>query len=321
MLEHQMTHDPEKDRYICSVCGVTYHNPELKTPCIGVTLYQWGEWPEHLLTKLQMNVAGFQTGKKLPPPVGAVWRDKSPDGIMYLYDRGQGVPKKQISEEQKATLAAASKKSQESWSCQRCGLRLSRYERKRGMCEGCAEHVAAVEWVEKMYAEGFIILDVKTTGLSTMHDEIIQIAIIDHHGAVLMDTMVNPPHPELMFKTGNGTRITAFEVNQIHPDQLKSAPTFGEIHADIQTIIDGKHCLIYNDDFDYWMLHNQCLRLNLPPLTFSTRYSVMHYWASWHESSRSRFGLEGGGFTAIDDCVAILDVMRRMMYGIEQVQD
>lgn len=44
------------------------------------------------------------------------------------------------------------------------------------------------------YLRDCVILDTETTGL---HDaEIVQIAVIDHAGTVLLDTLVNPPHPE-----------------------------------------------------------------------------------------------------------------------------
>jgi hypothetical protein len=52
--------------------------------------YKWGAWPPHLLTKKQMDDAGFQTGAQLPPPAGKVKREKSLDGFMYLYDSNLG---------------------------------------------------------------------------------------------------------------------------------------------------------------------------------------------------------------------------------------
>lgn len=316
MPEHQLTHDPENDRYFCSACGVTYHKPELKTRCIGVTLYQWGEWPEHLLTKLQMNEAGFQTGKKLPPPTGAVWRDKSPNGIMYLYDRAQGVPKKPISDEQRAKLAEAAKKSQAMWYCERCGQNLGYHERG-GLCESCNGHVSAVAWAEQMFSEGFVILDVKTTGLSVLHDEVIQIAVIDHHGAVLLDTLVKPIEPQRMFRKVRGD-VSAFDVTQIRPEQLGNAPMFSKILPELQTVTENRHCLIYNPDFDYYIIRNECLRRGLPEPEFLNWHSVMGHYMGWCRTDGAWISLPGGGFTAIDDCVAILEVMHRMMYGIEQ---
>src|SRR5690242_17259869 len=98
------------DQHHCTVCNQRWkHEPRYECP--GVPVYGWGAWPDHLLTKKQMSDAGFQTSRKLPPPAGVVWREKSPDGKMWLYDRAQGIPKNEISERARANLKAAAEKS------------------------------------------------------------------------------------------------------------------------------------------------------------------------------------------------------------------
>jgi len=76
--EHQLETLEQSHR--CIVCRQTWKNPPT-SQCPGVIVYAWGKWPEHLLTKKQMGDAGFQTGKKLPPPAGLVRRAKSPAGF------------------------------------------------------------------------------------------------------------------------------------------------------------------------------------------------------------------------------------------------
>ena len=77
----------------------------------NLPVFRWGKWPEHLLTKLQMDEAGYQTGKKLPPPAAKVSREKSPGGWMLLYDKNAGVPKRQLSEEVRAAAQERAKKT------------------------------------------------------------------------------------------------------------------------------------------------------------------------------------------------------------------
>jgi hypothetical protein len=56
---------------------------------------------------------------------------------------------------------------------------------------------AAAAWARVLLAEGdFVIFDTETTGFED-HDEIIQIGIVDHTGAVLLDQLIQPTQPIL----------------------------------------------------------------------------------------------------------------------------
>lgn len=98
MKQHILTHqqDSRYHWFECAVCGGSWKSKPV-SKCPGVKVYAWGQWPENLLTKKQMAEAGFQTGVNLPAPAAAVYRKKSPDGVMWLYDRAQGVAKEQAS--------------------------------------------------------------------------------------------------------------------------------------------------------------------------------------------------------------------------------
>ena len=195
--------------------------------------YRWGKWPPHLLTKKQMAEAGFQTGKLLPPPAAQVYRSKSPGGVMYLYDRNSGVPKKPITDAQRETLRKAAEKSRASWYCTRCGQPTG-YVNSRGrfyavhknppgLCLICECRKLSIEWARDLLEKrNFVILDTETTGLSAGHDEIVQIAVIDCDGTTLLDTYVKPQHPERLTERTNGR--SASDINGITPDMLTSAP-------------------------------------------------------------------------------------------------
>jgi len=216
----------------CTVCGQTWKKKPTSS-CPGMRVYAWGAWPENLLTKKQMDEAGLQTGAKLPPPAGMVWREKSPNGIMYLYDKNQGVPKKEVTPAQ----AEALKKAQErarlvTIYCSSCHYTvIDEVTAKRAetlgdqVCDRCSDaseaSIRAEEWLK-----GCVILDTETTGL--YEAEIVQLAIINHEGETLLNTLVKPEHPEkMMEKSSKG--ICAYDIHGIHPDMLANAPTNGVI--------------------------------------------------------------------------------------------
>lgn len=72
-MEHQLV--AKGNRFACMVCRGEWKREPI-TSCPGVKRYAWGAWPENLMTKKQLSDAGYQTGKKLPAPVGVVARQE-----------------------------------------------------------------------------------------------------------------------------------------------------------------------------------------------------------------------------------------------------
>lgn len=85
-----------------------------------------------------------------------------------------------------------------------------------------------------------IILDTETTGLKD-DAQIVEIAVINCAGDVLIDTLVWPtiPIPE-----------DATLIHGITNHMAADAPPFAEIWPQLRTILDGKIILSYNIDFD-----------------------------------------------------------------------
>src|SRR5690348_1536630 len=88
----------EAGKHECKVCGKRWKNEPQYLDCVGVPVYEWGNWGAELFTKKQLLEKGYHPGK----PAGAVYRSKSPDGIMWLYRIEDGTPKKQLTEKQSA---------------------------------------------------------------------------------------------------------------------------------------------------------------------------------------------------------------------------
>lgn len=98
------------------------------------------------------------------------------------------------------------------------------------------------------------IVDVETTGLSPVHERIIEIAILRvENGKIIreMETLVNPEislPPEIVRLTG------------INPEDLIAAPRFFDIKDEIREILDGTVFLAHNAHFDYGFIKNEFAR-------------------------------------------------------------
>jgi len=89
-----------------------------------------------------------------------------------------------------------------------------------------------------------VFLDTETTGLGH-NDQIVEIAIIDHHGRALLETLVRPTVPI-------GEEAQA--VHGITAADLVAAPTFPDILPRIVAAVLDRHVVIYNRDFDTRLL-------------------------------------------------------------------
>lgn len=319
-----MIHQLERvdGRYYCDVCRQSWkHEPG--SECPGVMVYQWGAWPEHLLTKKQMDDAGFQTGTKLPDPAAVVFRAKSPGGKMWLYDRDNGVPKRQMSDVARRGHQEQIAQMQIGWHCQRCGDRLRRYVAGGGLCDRCWDHAAAAEWASAILAKQppALILDSETTALD---GEIIQLAIIDTAGTILLNTLVQPQNPAVMFDAIE-TGVSAYQIHGIRPERLANAPTFPEIYEQIRHITDGRQVVIYNAAFDIGRLDSDCHRHKLPKLKTDDWDCAMLEYARWygqysHHWEDYRWQPLNGGHDAVGDCQAVLQLLHEMTES-ENIKD
>lgn len=129
-----------------------------------------------------------------------------------------------------------------------------------------------------------VFLDTETTGLGP-GDEIIEIAVVDHRGAVLLNTLLSPTVP---VSTG------AIEVHGIQDADLVRAPTFPDILPQLAAALHDRIVVIYNADFDIAMLEQTARAYGLPD-DITTLFSaagyhcaMLHYANYWKE--RGRYG-------------------------------
>jgi DNA polymerase III epsilon subunit-like protein len=94
-----------------------------------------------------------------------------------------------------------------------------------------------------------VIIDTETTGLAD-DAEIIEIAIINMRGEVLLDTLVKPTKsipPE------------ATKINHITNEMVANAPAWRDVFPKVLTIISQRKWLAWNSGFDARMLGQTCV--------------------------------------------------------------
>lgn len=91
-----------------------------------------------------------------------------------------------------------------------------------------------------------VYLDTETTGLNHDLDEIVEIAIVDDCGEVLLNSLVRPVR--------NKSWPDAERIHHISPDMVREAPTIEDLMPTIKAIVKDKVLVIYNADFDLGFL-------------------------------------------------------------------
>lgn len=174
----------------------------------------------------------------------------------------------------------------------------------------------AAKWARDLLAaRDWVILDTETTGL---HDaEIVQIGILSPDGRPLLDALVKPAWP---------IPTDATAVHGITDAMVAGAATLDDLLPAMKRILTScRRVIVYNLAFDSAILSG-CVCRRRPAdadpcewdawLDFACWECAMLPYAAWY-GERGRYGyrwqrLEGGDHSAIGDCRATLDVVRRM---------
>jgi len=117
------------------------------------------------------------------------------------------------------------------------------------------ERNEAVQRAQQLIKLQPVYLDTETTGTGPLA-EIIEIAVVDQDGSVLLESLVKP----------KGTiEPDAIRVHGITPDKVQSAPTWKDFWPKVETILAGRQVGVYNSEFDLRML----------------KQSHQKYWLNW----------------------------------------
>lgn len=324
-MRHQTeVRNGEENPYICIICFITWkYEPSGYNNCMGKPCYYWQQTPDTLRTFTQLKEDHLKPLDRAKPDA-YLWLK---DGWTPLYDRAKSLPRRQMTEAQKATRAAAWMKTQEKYTCEYCGAvpeNLAAIKRfTPGACISCFElcqhwamldedHQHAIHQARKLLArEDVAIVDTETTDLNGV---VLELAIIDLAGQTLFHSLINPES-----HVSPGAR----SVHQITDKELAAAPTLPQIWPAVVEALAGRTLLLaYNADFDSGILEYSARRYGLEPLVQKWRCLMRLYakfvgeWSEYWESYR--WQPLNGGHRALGDVLAALDILRAMA---EQPED
>lgn len=154
--------------------------------------------------------------------------------------------------------------------------------------------------ITELYAnkDKYIILDTETTGLSKI-DEIVEIAIIDLDGNILLDTLVNP----LRHIPSQTTAI-----HGITDAMVSDAPDWVTVWPQVEKVLKNKIILAYNAMFDVRMIRQSCGNHNIK-LPFIKCFDIMNVCKDWKgfRPKLESFATKKQNHRALSDTMIILE--------------
>jgi DNA polymerase-3 subunit epsilon len=177
-------------------------------------------------------------------------------------------------------------------------------------------HETAAEWARGLLKKDpadWVILDTETTGLSDT-DEVVQVAMVNGAGDVLMDNVLIKPTISISRGASN--------IHGITDEVVKDASNFVDVWLEIHMHAQGKQLVIYNAQFDTRMLWQSAkAQSHTIALPCTVCHDAMGYYAEWVGEWNDYHGnfrwqrLPGGDHTALGDCLATLEIIKDMAAG------
>ena len=138
---------------------------------------------------------------------------------------------------------------------------------------GVDEHRAGLQRIARGWlARRPLFLDTETTGTGA-DDEIVELAIVDADGAVLLDQRVKPRKP---------IPPDATRVHGISDFDVRGAPGWPAVHADVHRLLQGRALVIYNAAFDLRLLVQTARVHRCPRPPAESAFCAMKLYAAWH---------------------------------------
>lgn len=167
-----------------------------------------------------------------------------------------------------------------------------------------------IAWARQRIVDpGTVFLDTETTGLGS-GAEIIDLAIVDVAGSVLIDTLIAPINPIPPETT---------KVHGIVDDDVVEAPLWIEIYPAVAELLRARPIVVYNAAFDRRMIAGCCSKSGFPEEERDWHCAMLHYARfagdrSDHHRNKFRFhklgdalatfGLPAGSHRALADAMA-----------------
>lgn len=172
--------------------------------------------------------------------------------------------------------------------------------------------LAVAQQARQYLEQGCVIVDFETTGFVSPTADIVEIAVIDQDGQVLLDTLVRP---------SDRIPYRASLVHGIYDADVKNAPTFDEVYAVFRNAVSTqKYAIAYNDQFERGILRAVCQRYTqpVPPLEWHCAMRTYMAYSRQHKFSKLGMACEQEGIRldnahrALGDCVMTLHLLNKM---------
>lgn len=189
---------------------------------------------------------------------------------------------------------------------------------------------AAAQAAAWLADENALIFDTETTGLDGSA-EIVQLAVTDMRGAVLLDALVSPTVP---------VSPGAAAIHGITDAHLALAAPIGAFLPALRALFKGRTVVVYNADYDTRLLRQSIAARGMDDFiirpggidwtrdldsAFGCRFvCAMRAYSQWVGEWNPRYKsyrwqrLPGGDHTALGDCRATLAVLRQMAGEVEE---
>lgn len=177
------------------------------------------------------------------------------------------------------------------------------------------------EWAKMRLADPqTVIIDCETTGIlrNDPTTEIVQFSAINSSGKPLLSLLLKPAQP---------MRDELVAIHGIPNEMVIDSPTFPQVSKIISFILEGKHVVAYNADFDIALLVHLYKKYDLPAPKFSGASCCMDRYSEWigdWNSSKQNIrwqklpNLSGmPAHDALSDCISTLRVIELMAEGRE----
>lgn len=180
----------------------------------------------------------------------------------------------------------------------------------------------AIAWARAAAEDPDIVfLDTETTGLDGAA-EVVDIAVVDGGGSVLLDTLVRPVRSIPLIASG---------IHGIRDADVAAAPSWSEVYPELEEAIVGRRVIVYNASFDSRIVSQCCVACELAAPVLAWQCAMLAFAEfcaepgrsggfKWHrlDLAASRFGVKPGGHRALGDalvCRAVVLGMARL--GVE----
>jgi DNA polymerase III epsilon subunit-like protein len=175
----------------------------------------------------------------------------------------------------------------------------------------------AIAWaIEVANDPRVVYLDTETTGFGT-RAEIVDIAVVDASGQVLLESLVRP---------ANRIPADVIAIHGITDADVSGAPTWCDLYQDVLRVLTGRRVVVYNVTFDRQMVDQACGRFALAAPTaewecamkkyagFHGNWDARKHWYRFQKLERAvlAFGAEPGGHRAAADALACRTVVLGM---------